>query len=759
MYVGNARTLKIKGTDKAVTWKSSKPGVVSVSSKGKLKALKKGTAKITATVGNSKKLSCKVTVKPVRISRTSALVVPNKVFTLKLYCGTNAGITWTTSKPAVVNIVSVNGNKAKVRATTKTGTSVITAKYKGKAYKCKVTVKKKGEQIITPTATPKPVAIATNTPKPTAPPKPVATPTTTPKPIATPKPTAAPKPTATPEPTTAPKPTVTPKPTSTSVPTAAPASPVEKPRISKHPSDVTANDGDEVTFSVRASGENLAYQWEWSFDKEKWGNAGEKGSKDNTIYIQAEYDIRNGIYYRCKVSNPGGTVYSNPAQLTVLPEMDRERPVILKHPSNAIANDGDVVTFSVNASGTRLSYQWEWSFDRSTWQDAGEKGAKEDTIYITADYKVRNGICYRCKVSNRAGSVYSDPAQLTILSGSAPAPTQKPSADKIYPMVIRHPEDTSGLDQETVTFSVKATGDHLSYKWQWSKDNSNWEDCDEPGTDTDTLQITVQKKWYDVWFRCLVSNALGTVSSDVAQLVKVPVKSVKLDKIILRMNAGQKKNLSAVTEPENANDTSLTWESSNPYVATVKDGLVNAIKPGKAIISVGCNGKKNFCDVYVRDEDISVYYQRYRDFIDRNGQPDENGIKVYHATKMDRYDIMNEQFYSADFSYTPDLQCNIHIKYKSIGHGSDTYYTFNLMYSDTVDYKSSYYSWGCPNIEEDKKILGSSIESSEIDWLMIPAMGIHLSDLGFYNCDYYVPIPPFYFNGESPYTQSVSTKG
>ena len=60
MYIGNTTTLKVTGTSKTVKWKSNKPKVVTVSSKGKLKALKNGTATVTATV-NTTKLSCKVT--------------------------------------------------------------------------------------------------------------------------------------------------------------------------------------------------------------------------------------------------------------------------------------------------------------------------------------------------------------------------------------------------------------------------------------------------------------------------------------------------------------------------------------------------------------------------------------------------------------------------------------------------------------------------------------------------------------------------
>jgi len=62
LYVGKSYTLKLKNNKKKVKWSSSKKKVATVSKKGKVKAKKKGTCRITAKVGK-KKYVCKVTVK------------------------------------------------------------------------------------------------------------------------------------------------------------------------------------------------------------------------------------------------------------------------------------------------------------------------------------------------------------------------------------------------------------------------------------------------------------------------------------------------------------------------------------------------------------------------------------------------------------------------------------------------------------------------------------------------------------------------
>ena len=62
LTVGSTYTLKVKGTSKRATWKTSNKKIATVSKTGKIKAKKAGSAKITAKV-KKKTLTCKVTVK------------------------------------------------------------------------------------------------------------------------------------------------------------------------------------------------------------------------------------------------------------------------------------------------------------------------------------------------------------------------------------------------------------------------------------------------------------------------------------------------------------------------------------------------------------------------------------------------------------------------------------------------------------------------------------------------------------------------
>lgn len=83
LSVGKKITLKVKNNKKKVKWSSSREKVASVTSRGVVRARKKGTAKITAKVGKTK-YTCRVTVvkKTATTSRTQASDYARQVLTL-----------------------------------------------------------------------------------------------------------------------------------------------------------------------------------------------------------------------------------------------------------------------------------------------------------------------------------------------------------------------------------------------------------------------------------------------------------------------------------------------------------------------------------------------------------------------------------------------------------------------------------------------------------------------------------------------------
>lgn len=132
---GQTTTLNITGTKKKVKWSSNKKSVATVSSKGKVTAKKKGTAKITAKVGN-KKYTCEIVVQTPKISNSKLTLSVGETSELEII-GTDQKVTW---KSANKKIASIDKN-GKVTGK-KVGKVKITATVLKKKYNCTVTVKK-----------------------------------------------------------------------------------------------------------------------------------------------------------------------------------------------------------------------------------------------------------------------------------------------------------------------------------------------------------------------------------------------------------------------------------------------------------------------------------------------------------------------------------------------------------------------------------------------------------------------------------------
>jgi len=81
---------------------------------------------------------------------------------------------------------------------------------------------------------------------------------------------------------------------------------------------------------------------------------------------------------------------------------------------------------------------------------------------------------------------------------------------------------------------------------------------------------------------------------------RIDVTGVTISKDSLELVEGQNGTLTASVTPSNATDKTITWESSDPSVATVNNGVVTAVKAGTATITAkSSNGKTATCTVTV----------------------------------------------------------------------------------------------------------------------------------------------------------------
>jgi uncharacterized repeat protein (TIGR02543 family) len=138
LLAGQGVALKLKGASGKITWTSSKKSVATVSSKGKVKAKKKGKTVITAKY-EGKKYKCTINVEAPKLSQTKASLILGDTTNVKLN-GTSFKTTYSSSNTKVVKV----NDKGKVTAVGE-GTAKIKAKANGKTYTCKVTVNTRKE--------------------------------------------------------------------------------------------------------------------------------------------------------------------------------------------------------------------------------------------------------------------------------------------------------------------------------------------------------------------------------------------------------------------------------------------------------------------------------------------------------------------------------------------------------------------------------------------------------------------------------------
>lgn len=267
--------------------------------------------------------------------------------------------------------------------------------------------------------------------------------------------------------------------------------------ITEQPQDVTVEAGQTATFTVVATGDDLTYQWQKKSGDTWFDLSGETAA---TLSIPANL-TDDGSEYRCVIKDaisdkqPSGyTLTSDSAALTVV-----AAPAITTDPKDVTTEDGKTATFTVQATGDGITYQWQKQ-SGSIWDDLpGETGA---SLTVPASLEI-SGSVYRCQVTSSFGTVaVSQPAKLTVVAA---------------PVIIVQPESITITEGEDASFTVMAAGEGLKYQWQVYR-NGVWMNCTDGHTPTLILSnpaLTDDGQLY----RCKITSSYGTeITSDAATL-------------------------------------------------------------------------------------------------------------------------------------------------------------------------------------------------------------------------------------------------
>lgn len=267
------------------------------------------------------------------------------------------------------------------------------------------------------------------------------------------------------------------------------SAPTEALSITAHPADQSVVVGSPAQFAVEATGSGaLTYQWQRN-------GSDIAGAQSSSYTLGAATIVDSGSNFTVIVSDDNASVTSAAAALTVTP--NPVAPAIVAPPAGTSAVVGEVVNFTVTASGTApFTYQWQ----RNGTDVPGETSS---TLNWTAAL-VDNAAQFRVLVSNAAGSVTSAFATLAVaVAPVAPTITTQPSAT-----IVTAPASAS--------FTVVSTGTPpLSYQWQ--RGGVDIAGANAVSFTTPATVLADNGSLYSV----IVSNASGSITSSAATLTVI----------------------------------------------------------------------------------------------------------------------------------------------------------------------------------------------------------------------------------------------
>src|SRR6185369_13645941 len=195
------------------------------------------------------------------------------------------------------------------------------------------------------------------------------------------------------------------------------------------PQSITNCPGSAATFTVNASGTGLNYQW--------YRAGSPRAGQTSSTLVLPSVSSSDAANYSVVVSGTCGNSVTNVAALTV-----NQNVVIAAAPQSITNCPGSAATFTVNASGTGLNYQW--------YRTGSPLAGQTSSTLVLPSVSASDAGNYSVVVSGTCGNAVTNSATLTV--------------NQIL-VVSVIPQAATNCPGTTATFSVGASGTSLSYQW------------------------------------------------------------------------------------------------------------------------------------------------------------------------------------------------------------------------------------------------------------------------------------------------------
>jgi len=266
----------------------------------------------------------------------------------------------------------------------------------------------------------------------------------------------------------------------------------EPAEILNQPANIEVRAGETAEFTVSAKGKDPKYQWQWSKDGVNWYDCTGESHDANTFSFTMQERF-GGRHYRCIVTAGKEILTSDPATVSLV-RVNK----IISDPKDVEASVGDRVSFKVEATGSEINYQWQYSINGTYWSNckSGNYNSDEFSFEMQEKYSGRQ---YRCKVNADGETMISNAALLTVLKKGE---------------ITAQPESVEVSMGDTAEFTVAFNGNNPEYQWQYSLDGKYWSNCKSGSFNTDTFSFVMQERFIGRSYRCVISSDGVTYISD-----------------------------------------------------------------------------------------------------------------------------------------------------------------------------------------------------------------------------------------------------
>ncbi len=269
--------------------------------------------------------------------------------------------------------------------------------------------------------------------------------------------------------------------------------------VTAQPQNTTVCAGSTGTFSVTAASSGVIYQWQVNTGSgyaNVSNGANYSGATTTSLSVLNTPIGFNGYQYRCVISNSCvAPFFSNAATLSV-----QTAPTITTQPVNTTSCDFQNTGFSIAATGTGLSYQWQVDAGLgfvNIGPSAPYSGSTSTTLGISSVNSSFNGYIYRCIVTGTCTpALTSNAVTLTITN---------------RPVITAAPTTQVVCEGSSTSYSVTATGTSIGYQWQMNS-GSGYTNLTNggvySGVTTATLNLaSIPNSLHSRAYRCVVTGS------------------------------------------------------------------------------------------------------------------------------------------------------------------------------------------------------------------------------------------------------------